>query len=52
MPQRIVQRKHQPKFERNMCIRFRNNCDTKGPTDDRRRTNFDIMNSADIVNQS
>ena len=36
------------KFERNLCIRFRDNC----VTDDGRRRNFDFMSSADIVKQS
>ena len=45
--------KQQPKFERNPRIRFRDNCDTdEGQTDDKRRTNFDFMSSADIVKQS
>ena len=35
------------KFERNPCIRFRDNCDTDG-----RRTNSDLMSSADTVKQS
>ncbi len=39
----MVQKKRQPKFERNPCIRFRDNCDTY----DGRQTNFDFMNSAD-----
>ncbi len=28
--QRMAQGKQQPKFERNPCIRFRDNCDTDG----------------------
>ena len=47
MPQRMVQRKQQPKFERNPCIRKRDNCDTDG-----RRTNFEFLSSVDIVKQS
>ncbi len=46
-----------PKFERNPCIKFRDNCDTDGRTTDGGRTNgrltnFDFMSSADIVKQS
>ncbi len=26
----MAQGKQQPKFERNLCIRFRDNCDTDG----------------------
>ncbi len=49
----MAQGKQQPKFETNPCIRFRDNCDTEGRTDDdRRRTNFDFMSSADIVKRS
>ncbi len=48
----MAQVKPQLKFERNLCIRFRDNCDTDGPMDDRRRTNCDIMSSDDIVKQS
>ncbi len=42
----MAQGKQQPKFERNPCIRFRDNSATDG------RTNFDFMSSADIVKQS
>ncbi len=57
----MAQGKPQPKFESNPCIRFRDNCDTDGhrrtddgrqTRDDRRRTNFDFLSSADIVKQS
>ncbi len=52
----MAQGKPQLKFERNPCIKFRDNCDTDGRTDgrtdDRRRTNCDFMSSADIVKQS
>ncbi len=53
----MAQGKPQVKFERNPCIKFRDNCDTDGRTDerrtdDRRRTNCDSMSSADIVKQS
>ena len=41
----MAQGKQQPKFETNLCIRFRDNYDTDG-----RRTNFDFMSSADTVN--
>ncbi len=36
----MAQGKQKPKFERNPCIRFRDNCDTDDgrTTDDRRRT--------------
>ncbi len=45
----MAQGKPQLKFERNPC----NNLDNQMPqTDDRRRTNFDFMSSADIVKQS
>ena len=47
MSERMAQGKQQLKFERNLCIRFRDNCDTEG-----RWTNFDFMSSADIVKQS
>ncbi len=59
--ERMAQEKPQLKFERNPCIKFRDNCDTDGRTDgrwpagrtdDRRRTNCDFMSSADIVKQS
>ncbi len=33
--------KQQPKFVRNMCIRFRDNCDTDGRTMDDGRTTDD-----------
>ncbi len=52
----MAQEKPQLKFERNPCIKFRDNCDTDGrtdgPTDERRRTKCDSMSSADIVKQS
>ncbi len=52
----MAQGKPQLKFERNPWIKFRYNCDTDGRTDvrttDGRRTNFDLMSSADIVKQS
>ncbi len=50
----MAQGKPQLNFERNPCIKFRDNCDTDGraETDDRRRKHCDFMNSADIVNQS
>ncbi len=54
----MAQGKLQLKFERNLCIKSRDNCDTDGRTtddgwtDDGRRTNFDFMSSADIVKQS
>ncbi len=48
----MAQEKQQPKFKRNPCIRFRDNCDTDGRTTDKRRTNYDFMSSADIVQQS
>ncbi len=35
---RIVQEKAQMKFERNPCIRFRDNCDTDGRRTDGQRT--------------
>ncbi len=38
--------KQEPQFERNPCIRFRDNCDSDGRTD-----KFDFMSSADIVKQ-
>ncbi len=34
LPLRIVQRNQQFKFERNPCIKFRDNCDTDRRTDD------------------
>ncbi len=37
----MAQGKPQLKFERNPCIKFRDNCDTDGWTDDRRRTTDD-----------
>ncbi len=43
----MAQGKQQLKFERNPCIKFRDDCDTDG-----RRTNCDFMSSADIVKQS
>ncbi len=43
----MAQGKQQPKFERNLCNRFRDNCDTDG-----QRTNVDFMSSADIVKSS
>ncbi len=48
----MAQGKPQIKFERNPCIKFRDNCDPDGRTDNRRRTNCDFMSSADIVKQS
>ncbi len=50
--ERMAQGKPQLKFERNPCIKFRDNCDTDGRTTDGRRTNCDFMSSADIVKQS
>ncbi len=41
--ERIAQERPQLKFERNTCVRFRDNCDTGG------RTIFDFRRSADIV---
>ncbi len=32
----MAQRKPQLKFERNLCVKFRDNCDTDGQTDDGR----------------
>ena len=48
--ERMAQGKPQLKFERNLCIRFRDNCDT----DDGRQTTDKLrfMVSADIVKQS
>ncbi len=43
----MAEGKPQLKFERNPCIKFRDNCDTDGRTDGR-RTNYDLMSSADI----
>ncbi len=43
----MAQGKQQPKFDKNPCIGFRDNCDTDG-----RRTNFVFMSSADTVKQS
>ncbi len=34
----MAQGKPQPKFERNPCIKFRDNCDTDGRTTDDGRT--------------
>ncbi len=34
----MAQEKPQLKFERNLCIKFRDNCDTDGRTDGRRTT--------------
>ncbi len=34
----MAQGKPQPESERNPCIRFRDNCDTDGRTDDGRTT--------------
>ena len=47
--QRMAQGKQQPKFERNLYIRNRDNCDTDGRWMDGRQTNFDSMSSANIV---
>ena len=50
--------KPQLKFERNRCVKFRDNWDTAdwrrtdGRTDDRPWTNCDSMSSADMVKQS
>ncbi len=42
----MAQEKQQPKFERNPCIRFRDNCDTDGrTTDDGQKSH--TMTSAD-----
>ncbi len=52
--ERMVQGQ-QLKFERNPCIRFRDNFDMDGRGTEYRRmtmTNFDFMNSADIVKQN
>ncbi len=47
----MAQGKQQPKFERNPCIKFRDNCDTDGRmTDDGQK--FHTMTSADRVKQS
>ncbi len=47
----MVQEKPQMKFERNPCIRFRDNCDTDdGRTDDGQKSH--TMSSADRVKQS
>ncbi len=45
----MAEGKPQLKFERNPCIKFRDNCDTDGrrTMDDRRWTYCDFMNSAD-----
>ena len=43
--ERVAQGKQQPKFERNPCIGFIDNCNTEG------RTNFDFISSTDIVKQ-
>ncbi len=45
--ERMAHGVQQLKFERNPCIRYRDNCDT-----DERRTNLDFMISADKVKQS
>ncbi len=45
--ERMAQGKQQPKFERKPCVTFRDYYDTGV-----RRTNFDFINSADIVKQS
>ncbi len=45
----MVQRKQQLKFERNPRIRNRDNCDTDAHMTDGRRTNFNFMSSAAIV---
>ncbi len=50
--ERMAQGKQQLKFERNPHIGYRYNCDTDGRTTDGRRTIFDFMSSADIVEQS
>ncbi len=47
----MAQGKPQVKFERNPCIKFRDNCDTDGRTDGR-RTKPHTMTSADRVKQS
>ncbi len=47
----MAQGKQQPKFERNLCIRLRDNCDMDGQTDGR-QTNCDFMSSTDIVKQN
>ncbi len=50
----MAQGKPQLKFERNLCIRFRDNCDTDGRTDgwtdDGQKSH--TMSSADRVKQS
>ncbi len=54
----MAQGKPQLKFESNPCIKFTDNCDTDGrtengrTTDDRQRRNCDFMSSADTVKQS
>ena len=48
MPLRIVHRKQQLKFERNPR-KGKDIIATRTDDDDGRRTNFDFMNSADIV---
>ncbi len=47
----MAQGKPQLKFERNLYIKFTDNCDMDRRTDDG-RTNCDFMTSADIVKQS
>ncbi len=46
----MAQGKPQLKFERNPRIKFRDNCDTDGRTDDGQKTH--TMTSADRVKQS
>ncbi len=41
MSERIAQRKPQLEFERNPCVKFRDNCDTDERTDDGRQTTDD-----------
>ncbi len=52
----MAQRKPQLKFERNPCIKFRDNCDTDGRTTDGWTTDDGqkphTMTSADRVKQS
>ncbi len=47
---RMAQGKPQPKFERNPCVRFRENRATDGRTDDGQKPH--TMTSADRVKQS
>ncbi len=47
----MAQGNQQPEFERNPCIRFRDNWDKDRWTNGR-RTNFDFMSSAGIDKQS